>query len=67
MKKTIPLLVSSLLLAACGQKGPLTLENTATPVSTSSASTQTVEKTDGDVSQDESVLNIQTDETSTAR
>ena len=73
MKKITQLLVSSLLLlsiSACGQKGPLILEAPAKPVvtsTTSAASTQSDEKAEVEVPQDEPVLNIQTDETSTAR
>ena len=70
MKQITPLLVGSLLLlSACGQKGPLILEETVTkPTSVSaSPSSQSTEKTDVEVPQDEPVLNIQVDETSTAR
>ena len=71
MKKITPLFVASLLLlSACGQKGPLILEERVTKpasVSASSSPTQTDEKADVEVLQDEPVLNVQTDDASTAR
>ena len=69
MKKITPLFVASLLLlSACGQKGPLILEErVTTPASVSSSTTQTDEKADVEVLQDEPVLNVQTDDASTAR
>lgn len=58
MKIAITLLTLSLMLSACGQKGPLIVETK------SSNSTQA---TDQEVTEKKSVLNTQTEETSPTR
>jgi len=70
-KNTQVLLIGSLLLlSACGQKGPLIVETPVTKpasISTPSTTTSGVEEAEVEVQQDESILNIQTDEKATAR
>ena len=65
MKKTMKLILCCwvFLLVACGQKGPLIVE---VPTKTTGSSTipEVVEK---EVSEDEPVINIQTDDNSSAR
>ena len=65
MQTKIPFLLiaaSMLLASACGQKGPLIVE-----VPTSVPGSTQVESVEKEVSQDDPIINVQTDESSTAR
>ena len=62
------LLVSALMLiGACGQKGPLIVQQPTQVSVVENKADEKAENTEREVSQDEPVLNIQTDETSAIR
>ncbi len=63
----ILLLSALLLVAACGQKGPLIVERPASASTQVTSPNAVDEANEREVSQDESVLNIQTDDSSSTR
>ena len=56
-----------MLIGACGQKGPLIIQQPSKASVVENKADEKAEKTEREVSKDEPVLNIQTDETSAIR
>ena len=61
------LLSTLILIGACGQKGPLIVQQPSQASVVENKADEKAENTEREVSQDEPVINIQTDETSASR